>query len=81
MYPPIDKEQMPSAPPSYSESVNAQKYMANPQQSGPIYPQYPPPVESHQPTQVVVVQVPGRKCFNICYFTYLVYKFFLLHIV
>lgn len=61
MYPQVDKEQMPSAPPSYSESINAQKYMANAQQSGPIYPQYPPQVESYQPTQVVVVQVPGRK--------------------
>lgn len=49
---------MPSAPPSYSESVNAQKYMTNAQQNDPIYPQQPP-MESYQPTQVVVVQVPG----------------------
>lgn len=62
MYPSVDKGQMPSAPPSYSESVNAQKYMVNAQQGGPIYPECPPQRESYQPTQVVVVQVPGRKC-------------------
>jgi len=61
MYPQMNKEQMPSAPPSYTESVNAPKYAFDPQQAGSQYPQYPPPpMGPGQPNQVIVVQVvPG----------------------
>lgn len=62
MYPQMSKEQMPSAPPPYSESVNAPKYVFDPQHAGPNYPQCPPPsMGPVQPTQVIVVQVPGSK--------------------
>jgi len=54
MYPPINKEQLPSAPPSYIESVNAQRYAADPQSMAPH-------LASQQPTQVIIVQAPGRK--------------------
>jgi lipopolysaccharide-induced tumor necrosis factor-alpha factor len=52
MYPPINKEQLPSAPPSYIESVNAQRYAADPQSMAPH-------LASQQPTQVIIVQAPG----------------------
>jgi len=64
MYPQIDKDYMPSAPPPYSESQNAQNYMPG---SQPSYP--PPPMGSLQPTQVIVVQAPARKYpIFFCYF-------------
>lgn len=57
---------MPSAPPPYSESQNAQNYMSGTQ---PSYPPYTPPMGSLQPTQVIVVQAPARKYPIIfCYF-------------
>lgn len=75
MYPQINKEQMPSAPPSYSESVDVSKYGQQnfgpgyPANAGPGYPEnagpsYPPPMGSQVPTQVIVVQAPARKCIH-----------------
>lgn len=64
MYPQVNKtEQMPSAPPTYMESVGSQKYAYNPQQAYPSYPpQNPPPsMGSQVPTQVIVVQAPACK--------------------
>jgi len=62
MYPQFSEQQMPSAPPSYSESVNAPKYVIDPQHAGPNYPQNPAPLMGPIiPTQVIIVQVPGSK--------------------
>lgn len=57
MYPQMNKEQIPSAPPSYSESVSAPKYVIDPQHAGPNCQYPPPPMAQGQPNQMVVVQV------------------------
>lgn len=70
MYPQVDKnEQIPSAPPSYMESIGAQKYAYNPQHGNPSYPPAPE-VASQVPTQVIVIQAPARKYFMFCVFVY-----------
>lgn len=65
----FNKDQMPSAPPSYFESINKQE-MNPPQYPNPNYPQYAPaqpgfniPVQNefNIPTQVVVVQAAPSK--------------------
>lgn len=63
MYPQMNKEQVPTAPPSYSESINAPKYMVDPQHAGQNFVEYPTPMESsqQQPTHVIVVQAPASK--------------------
>lgn len=64
MYPQMDKVPVPSAPPPYTEFVNAPKYTANPQ-----HPSYPPQVGSSlQPTQVIVIQAPARKYLKCIWF-------------
>lgn len=60
MYPQVNKEQnLPSAPPSYSDSMNAPKYE-------PYNPGYIPSDASTmrppQPTQVIVVQTDQIMC-------------------
>lgn len=59
----MNKEQIPTAPPSYSESVNAPKYMVDPQSFGQNSNQYLPPMgqPQQQPTHVIVVQAPASK--------------------
>lgn len=49
MYPQMNKEQMPSAPPPYTDSQHA----------APIYPNPPPPGFREPNTHVIVVQVPN----------------------
>lgn len=66
MYPPIEKGQMPSAPPPYSESQNFQ-------QTG--YPPQIPPNQMGQPTQVIVVQGPAPSKYLI-FVSYFVNRFY-----
>jgi len=62
MYPQINIEQMPSAPSFNSEFANTPKYVIDPQHMGTNCPQYPPPPNgSVQPTQVIMIENPGRK--------------------
>lgn len=58
MYPQVNKEQnLPSAPPSYSDSMNAPKYEPYNPGNIPIGHSYnAPTMEPPQPTRVIVVQ-------------------------
>jgi len=62
MYPQVNKENMPSAPPSYSDSVNAPKYEIY-NQGGPGGHSYSTPTMGpSQPTSVIVVQANPEIC-------------------
>jgi len=60
MYPQVNKElNLPSAPPSYLESINAPKYEF--QNQGDIG-GHPSAMGSTQPTRVVIVQANPQTC-------------------